>query len=170
MRFDWTALILGLMMFYIAFQQWITAEKQRKQELFELRYEKLYKMPFELLNKIPEKMDDEESKDEIIQLMDEYRKYKSYIPIEKYQRLKRKYNKSEHFVMEFLEQKITKEDYLKEINNIRIEYYKELEPLLLIEPCSLNIWEIIYKLLIGFFNFLGINLLVYYIKKKVGKH
>ena len=34
MQFDWTALILGLMIFYVAYQQWQTNERKRKQDLF----------------------------------------------------------------------------------------------------------------------------------------
>lgn len=34
MQFDRTALILGLMIFYVAHQQWQTNERKRKQDLF----------------------------------------------------------------------------------------------------------------------------------------
>lgn len=34
MQFDWTALILGLMIFYVAYQQRQTNERKRKQDLF----------------------------------------------------------------------------------------------------------------------------------------
>ena len=34
MQFDRTALILGLMIFYVAYQQWQTNERKRKQDLF----------------------------------------------------------------------------------------------------------------------------------------
>lgn len=40
--FDWTTIILSFMTCCVALQQWISTEKQRKQDLFEKRYNELF--------------------------------------------------------------------------------------------------------------------------------
>lgn len=44
--------LLALFMAYVAYQQWITNERKRKQELFELRYKNLVQPITEILNQL----------------------------------------------------------------------------------------------------------------------
>jgi len=149
---------------YIAYQQWQTNERQRRKELFEMRYEHLYKFIIDTINnlfKISIKYHDDKNKESLlIEQRDEiFNIFLKYVYLIKKQDSEKLYGIFHSALKDIFKLKITDRDAIfKKYTELNIYYHskidKLLEPYLRIEP-NYTIWDILKNFIISTYEFLA---------------
>lgn len=155
--------VLAAFLAYIAYQQWQTTERQRRKELFEMRYEKLLKSFNEFFETTLSHIENGTLTSETHEILVEQsaqkwneaqfllknkdmKKLLQYI-------IKCRENAENYFEAKEANKKTYIHDHKKLHEYYTIKVYKILEPYLRIEP-DYTIWDIIKNLIVGTYEFL----------------
>lgn len=131
---DLAPFFASLFLAYIAYQQWQTSERQRRKELFELRYKKLFEKALEGIKCLESETDETVRNDKLDKIAEELCKYQYLIKEKHFNKLVECMCASKQIFHE------------KELRII-------LDPYLSIEPEE-TIWAILKNCVVGIYEFL----------------
>lgn len=105
---------------YIAYQQWLTNERKRKQDLFELRREHIYSKSLELIYSIPSVAkailkDNLSEKSILVRYIKTYKEYSFLLKVKDYEKLEKFYKDSIKVISDIASDGV--ENYDKNIKN-----------------------------------------------------